>query len=68
MLTTKLFDKAFIGNPEIKMDEDKTGYCITTISIQYQHLHNQKQRKVNGACARLDKRRISKKPDAKTKD
>lgn len=51
MLTTKPFDKAFIGNPEIKMDEDKTGFCTTTISIQYQHLHNQKQRKVNGACA-----------------
>lgn len=48
MLTTKPLDKAFIGNPEIKMDEDKIGYCITTISVQYRRLHNQKQRKLMG--------------------
>lgn len=42
------------------MGKDKTGYCVTTIPTQHQHLRNQKQRDVNGARAIPDTRKTSK--------
>lgn len=59
---SKPLEEAFLGNLEIQIGKEKTGYCATTITYTVSASMQQEAKESNMACAGLDYRGTSKQP------